>query len=299
LADGAERPTPQGRLRRAREALLRDLGALVYELHRQGKRAPELLQQKAGELGEIDEQVRDPAPDGDPTPCSSCGEEAEPGQLVCTSCGARLALGRGRPDRTLAALAAVAAVVALGAGAAGFAVSELTSDDGGGEQATVAGAPEPAQPPAPAAGAGEPQEATQGGGAATGTAGAGDPAAEDPAAGAGDPAAGDTGAEDPATGAATPAEPRSLLLDWPDGLTAHTVVLVSSSDRPAALRLARQAAKTGIEAGMLRSDDYNLGTGLWIVFAGRFDTRQGATRQASDLAERFPGAYPQLVEPAG
>lgn len=261
MAGGAERPTPQGRLRRAREALLLDLGALVYELHRQGKRAPELLQQKAGELGEIDEQVRDPAPDGDPTPCPSCGEQAEPGQLVCTSCGARLALGRGRPDRTLAALAAVTAVVALGAGAAGFAVSELTSDDDGGDRATVAGAPEPAQPPAPAAAAGEPQEATQANSA--------------------------------------PQEPRSLLLDWPDGLTAHTVVLVSSSDRPAALRLARQAAKSGIEAGMLRSDDYNLGTGLWIVFAGRFDTRQGATRQASDLAERFPGAYPQLVEPAG
>jgi hypothetical protein len=76
-------------------------------------------------------------------------------------------------------------------------------------------------------------------------------------------------------------------------------VLVTSSDRPAALRLAREAARSGIEAGMLRSDDYNLGTGLWIVFAGRFDTPEGATRQASDLAERFPGAYPQLVRPAG
>jgi len=92
---------------------------------------------------------------------------------------------------------------------------------------------------------------------------------------------------------------RRLLLDWPDDLTAHTVVLVSSSDRPAALRLARAAARSGIEAGMLRSDDFNLGTGLWIVFAGRFNTAEGATRQASDLAERFPGAYPQLVEPSG
>ena len=33
--------------RRAREAMLLDLGALVYELHRQGERAPELLQDKA------------------------------------------------------------------------------------------------------------------------------------------------------------------------------------------------------------------------------------------------------------
>jgi len=45
--------------RRLREALLLDLGALVYELHRQGRRAPELLQQKAAELTVIDDEVRD------------------------------------------------------------------------------------------------------------------------------------------------------------------------------------------------------------------------------------------------
>jgi hypothetical protein len=43
---------------RLREAMLLDLGALVYELHRQGKRAPELLQQKAAELTVVDEEVR-------------------------------------------------------------------------------------------------------------------------------------------------------------------------------------------------------------------------------------------------
>jgi hypothetical protein len=30
----------------------------VYELHRQGQRAPELLQRKAVELGEVDGRVR-------------------------------------------------------------------------------------------------------------------------------------------------------------------------------------------------------------------------------------------------
>jgi hypothetical protein len=45
--------------RREREARLLDLGALVYELHRQGKRAPELLQNKAAELALIDSEVRD------------------------------------------------------------------------------------------------------------------------------------------------------------------------------------------------------------------------------------------------
>ena len=44
--------------RREREAMLLDLGALVYELHRQGRRAPELLQEKAVELGRLDREVR-------------------------------------------------------------------------------------------------------------------------------------------------------------------------------------------------------------------------------------------------
>lgn len=44
--------------RRERDALLLDLGALVYELHRQGRRAPELLHEKAIELGEVDREVR-------------------------------------------------------------------------------------------------------------------------------------------------------------------------------------------------------------------------------------------------
>lgn len=43
---------------RVREALLLDLGALVYELHRQGERAPQLLQEKAIELGKVDREVR-------------------------------------------------------------------------------------------------------------------------------------------------------------------------------------------------------------------------------------------------
>jgi hypothetical protein len=44
--------------REVREALLLDLGALVYELHRQGRRAPELLQEKASELSVVDDEVR-------------------------------------------------------------------------------------------------------------------------------------------------------------------------------------------------------------------------------------------------
>jgi len=100
------------------------------------------------------------------------------------------------------------------------------------------------------------------------------------------------------TGAAQQ-QSHSLLLSWPEGVTAYTVVLVTSSDRPAARQVAREAAQSGLEAGLLRSDDYDLGTGLWVVFAGRFDSQASAERQAGNLAARYPGAYATLVKPTG
>ena len=92
---------------------------------------------------------------------------------------------------------------------------------------------------------------------------------------------------------------QSLLLTWPKGVTAYTVVLVSSSDKPAARQVAREAAQSGLEAGLLRSDDYDLGEGLWIVFAGRFDSQASAELQAGNLADRYPGAYATQVRPTG
>jgi predicted nucleic acid-binding Zn ribbon protein len=89
----------------------------------------------------------------------------------------------------------------------------------------------------------------------------------------------------------------SLLLTWPKGVTAYTVVLVTTGDKPGATRVAREAAKTGLEAGVLHSDEYSLGEGFWIVFAGRFDTQASAESQASNLAARYPGAYAAQVKP--
>jgi len=98
------------------------------------------------------------------------------------------------------------------------------------------------------------------------------------------------------TGTAQPPS-HSLLLTWPKGVTAYTVVLVTTGDKPGATQAAREAAQTGLEAGVLRSDDYNLGEGFWIVFAGRFDTQASAESQASNLAARSPGAYAAQVRP--
>jgi len=198
--------------------------------------------------------------------CPNCGEPVERGQLVCLNCGARVAL----EERTswarepVTALAtALVVVIVIGAGLFGFAISELTSDDGdgGGDGASRQAASEG---PAVVSGGEQPTR---------------------------------TAEEAPAVTETVPAEesPGSVP-GWPKGVTAHTVVLVTSSDRAAALRVAREARGTGLEAGLLRSDPYDLGSGLWIVFSGRFTTPEGAQAQAAQLDERYPGAYPQLIQ---
>ena len=200
------------------------------------------------------------------TPCPHCGEPVEPRQLVCLNCGGRVAL-RERVSlarEPMTALAAVlVAVVVLGAGLFGFAISELTSGDG---EDSAPAQQSAAQPEAPAVVSGAKQEPKE------------SPPRQE---------------EQPAQ---KPASRERGIPGWPKGLTAHTVVLVTSSDRAAALKVAKEARASGLEAGMIPSDPYNLGTGLWIVYAGRFTTREGAQAQAGQLAGRYPGAYPQLVQ---
>lgn len=86
--------------RRMREALLLDLGALVFELHRQGRRAPELLQAKAAELGAVDQECRALAraldydqsvaelvSAGIAGSCGSCGSLLSTDARYCPACG--------------------------------------------------------------------------------------------------------------------------------------------------------------------------------------------------------------------
>jgi hypothetical protein len=205
--------------------------------------------------------------------CQSCGEPVDSRQLVCLNCGARVALKEPTPwarEPVTAVAAVLVAVIVIGAGLFGFAISELTSD--GGDAPTQASAPTTTSKPtreAPAVVSGGEQPART---------------AEET-----QPSRG----SDPLEGSA----PRSdRVPGWPAGLSAHTVVLVSSGDRAAALNVAKQARASGLEAGLIRSEPYNLGTGLWIVFSGRFTTPEGATRQAAQLADRYPGAYPQRIQ---
>jgi DNA-directed RNA polymerase subunit RPC12/RpoP len=198
--------------------------------------------------------------------CPHCGEPVEPRQLVCLNCGGRVALKEPTPvarEPMTAVAAGLVVLIVVGAGLFGFALSELTSGDGEDSSQVAQTSERETETAAPRA----------------------ETEAEAPAVVDGEVQAPD----------AAPPRKRGVP-GWPRGLTAHTVVLVTSSDRVAALNVAREARSTGLEAGLMRSDPYDLGTGLWIVYSGRFTTPEGAQRQASQLADRYPGAYSQLVQ---
>jgi len=202
------------------------------------------------------------------TSCPHCGEPVDPRQLVCLNCGGRITLRErailGREPLPAAAVVFIL-VAAMSGLLLGLGLSSLTGgdDDGGG--------------PAQQASATAPQSTAERTTTSTGQAEA--------------PAVVGGGSQEKQT----PARQRGVP-GWPKGLTAHTVVLVTSSDRAAALNVAKAARATGLEAGLIRSDPYDLGTGLWIVYSGQFTTPEGAQRQAGQLAGRYPGAYPQLIQ---
>jgi DNA-directed RNA polymerase subunit RPC12/RpoP len=224
-------------------------------------------------------------------PCPHCGEPVERRQLVCLNCGGRVALKERTPwarEPVTAVAAVLLAVIVIGAGLFGFAISELTSGDGdGGDRPSAQAGAERPEDEGPAVVSGGEQPARTAEGAV--------PAEEAPRETEKTPAE-TTPAEPPAEEPRAEGGGAEAVPGWPAGLRAHTVVLVSSSDRAAALNVAKQARASGLEAGMIRSDPYDLGTGLWIVFSGRFTTPEGAGRQAAQLADRYPGAYPQLVQ---
>jgi hypothetical protein len=216
--------------------------------------------------------------------CPNCGEPVDRRQLVCLNCGARVALRERTSwarEPVTALAAALLVLIVVGAGLFGFAISELTSDDGG--EPTRAAAESTAKAPA-----GEGPAVVSGGEQTART-------AEEPA--PDESGAGEHGAEEPQPSRGSdPLEGSDRVPGWPAGLSAHTVVLVTSSDRAAALNVARQARASGLEAGLMRSEPYDLGTGLWIVFSGQFTTPEGAERQAAQLEDRYPGAYPQRIQ---
>ena len=93
-------------LRRRREAMLLDLGALVLEMHRHGRFLPDSLQRRAAEAVGTDAELRAlsrslEAGDGDPDlvaagvagNCERCGALHTIGASFCSQCGNELPRG--------------------------------------------------------------------------------------------------------------------------------------------------------------------------------------------------------------
>src|SRR4051812_5338306 len=90
-------------LRAAREVGLRDLGGLVFDLHRFGRERPDLVAAKLETLGALDRERRDlEAALGDAretdvlrvpglASCASCGALTASDARFCSSCGAATA----------------------------------------------------------------------------------------------------------------------------------------------------------------------------------------------------------------
>jgi septal ring-binding cell division protein DamX len=115
-------------------------------------------------------------------------------------------------------------------------------------------------------------------------------------------AAGPAARPSPPEQRAKPASPerRSGVLVWPRR-DAFTVVLLSAEDAASARNFAREAAKGGVDTGVLRADDYRslaASKGFYIVFAGIYSSRAKAESASARLGSRFGGAFPQFVDGA-
>ena len=228
-------------------------------------------------------------PDAAAVACPQCGTPAEQGQEMCIVCGSRIAAtsagpGTSRGWRGPALIAGLAACL-IGVAIA-FAVVELTKDDDVKKDDVADLSPTTSAPPA----GGAPPPATPPPASTTPA----PPTTPEipPASGGTQPETPNTEPEDTAPDSTGPAE-------WPEGKTAYTVVLVSATSRNAADAKAEQAIKRGIDAGVLRSDDFSsLRPGYWVVFAGQYDSSEEATRAADRFAEQgFGGGYPRQVKP--
>jgi hypothetical protein len=190
--------------------------------------------------------------------CPNCGAHADPGQLVCLECGARLALDYRRP-RGWRPAAAVIAVVVLVAAAA-FAVTLVAVDDDAKDEvaATKAGKATPAAPPSKT----KPKSKSR-----------------------------TRQRTSTPTKGGIPGWPARR-----NGFT--VVLLSAGDEASARdfARNARKAdVDAGV---LRSDDYSSLEKGFWIVFLGVYKTRAQAERAAARLGGRYSGSYPQFVNGA-
>lgn len=334
VTDDREDRVRLAQVRRERDAQLLDLGGLVFDLHRFGRRRDDLVIGKLDALLATERRRREHEADlGDdraPMRCPSCTASLLPGQEWCLECGA--------DALTVDEQAAPSATDSEADGPVGAPAPAETRDANGSQddagQIDVAATartngvavPHPDDPtaaprryvpiaatPAPKAPRRRPAPVAIAGGALAMVAvlaaviifasrGSDDPAK--PSARPATPApvisaTGDAEAAVPST-SVTPPEPTGPAA-WPAGAKGFTVVLVTT-DEPGATTFARQLFDAGVTTtGVIAGKDYQDGpAGLFQTFAGRFDTQAKAQASAARLAAKgYQGFVQEIKPPAG
>ena len=87
------------------------------------------------------------------------------------------------------------------------------------------------------------------------------------------------------------------VASWPKGTSAYTVALAETPDETAARARATAAVSGGIPVGVLESAAYpTLDPGVWLLFAGEYETRDEAVEEATRYAAAgFPDAEAVFV----
>ncbi len=95
-----------------------------------------------------------------------------------------------------------------------------------------------------------------------------------------------------------PAQPNGPAT-WPEGKKAYTVVLHHHQEQGHRRRRPRRRpSPRGLPAGVLKSDDFKrFEPGLYVVFAGQYDSVDAASDKAREAGSDNPGAYARFVEP--
>ena len=185
--------------------------------------------------------------------CPRCGANLAPDQDWCLECGAAATTRILRPPSWKLAAAIVLGVVAAVVVVVVLVVNALSGD-----------ADRAAAIPARA------------------------PAATTPAKPAPAPAA-STAAPTPTTASAPAA---GTIASWPRGKVGWTVVLATTSSRPAAEQRARDLIAKGVKAGVLDTSRFNIDASgaSFVVFTGRFPSQDAAVSAEGRLGSRAPAS---------
>ena len=220
-------------------------------------------------------EVATPPPPTDQRACPHCGSPLAPDQEWCLNCGHAVGTRIAPTPRWRVPVAIVGAVLALLVAALVLSLVELSGD------------PQPVAKAPTSQATATPSVPPEEGGSAAATA-TPDAATPTPTPATGEnavptttptPAPGSTG------GTAGSAQ-------WPEGKTAWTVVVASSTSRAAAQKKAKAA---GADAGVLHSNDFSsLRKGYWVVFAGQYPDQKAAQAAAKS---RGGDAYARRVVP--